>query len=165
MHLETIRSLTAHLQDPTRGLGAQLAALPLESGDTRPTTPTIADEASSFAVAIGRPPATLPTLTVELERVTGLDPERVQPIRDGQVTLLLRYCDRETAADAALRDAHIVMRALHRSLDAIPWPLVRNAVECYAITGREVGAVMQPLGDAWALVALRVTLNVRDTLT
>lgn len=164
MILETIRALADHLDDDTVGVGAKLATTPRDGSDPLPATPTILDETRSFAVALGRPPASLPALTLHLDSVIDLDPRSAQQTRDGQVAVLCRYVCREADVANGTRDAYYVMRALERSLDVLPFPIARNGIECYSVTERQYGGAMQQVGDAWVILSLRVVVQVRETV-
>jgi hypothetical protein len=165
MILETIRALADHLTDPTVGLGAKLATTPRDGSDPLPATPTIEDETRSFAAALGRPPATLPALTLHYDSVLDLDPRSSQQTRDGQVAVVCRYVVREANLATGTRDAFYVTRALERSLDVLPLPIARNGIELYSVTERQYGGAMQQVGDAWVILSLRVVLQVRETVT
>lgn len=164
MILETVRAVTDHLNDASRGLGACLATTPRDGSDALPATPAIEDETRSFAVAVGRPPATLPAITVHYDGVVDLDPRSAQRTRDGQVAIVCRYCVREADLAAGTRNAFYVMRALERSLDAMPFPISRNGIELYSVTERQYGGSMQQLGDAWVILSLRLVVQVRETV-
>lgn len=162
---ETIREVHDFLADATVGLGAMLAVLPRDGGDPLPSTPTIVNETTSFAVALNRPPATLPALTIALDTVLDLDPNAAQRTRDASVALWLKYVVKTVAANTGTRDAYYVMRALERSLDRWTTARARNGVEIYAVTERAYGTPMQELEDSWIVCGLRVVFQVRDTTT
>lgn len=165
MILEVLRVVADHLADPVHGVAAQLATIPRDAGDAVPTAPTIADESRSLAVALGRPPATLPAITVMQDGLVDLDPRQAQRSRDGQVAIVLRYCVKEGARDDAATDALLVMRACELALDALPLPRTRQRVEVYAVTDLQIGAGARELGTAWALRSLRAVFQARDTLS
>lgn len=164
MILETIRIVRAHLAAVgSTGLAQQIAATPRDAGDPAPSTPTILDETTSLAVAIGRVPETsLPALTIALDDVVDLDPRSSQKTRDGEVALLFRYIVRGPT-DTATRDWYYLCRALERSLDRIAMPSVRNGVELYSITDLRIVPPMQPLEDQWMVGGLRVVFQVRGS--
>lgn len=165
MLVETLLTLKAHLEDPTRGLGAKLATTPRESGDALPATPTILEETSSIELALNRPPAALPALGLSIDGLEDEDARRVLPLRDASVAVLARLWSKSPVTNTGLRQAYYVVRALERSLDA--WPtvaLARNGVEVYACTAREYAPKVTVLEDSWILTGCRLVLQVRDTL-
>lgn len=161
MLLETLRILADHLADPTVGLGATLATTPRDGSDPLPATPAILEETSDLNVALGRPPASLPALTLTIDGVEDLDPRVAQQTRDASVAVLVRLWYRESETDAALRDAYYTLRALERSVDLVP-ETTRNGVTLYVCTERAYVPKFAVLEDALVLSASRSVWQVRE---
>lgn len=144
MYLEPGRSLVDWFQNATYGVNALTAAVPRDAGDSAP--PTIQyfnDESRDPRVAEGNPPTLLPAVVVQLIGQAQWAGEVQTVIRDGKVSLLVRYLanarsDSAGTANMALgiTDAAYTMRGIVDSVRA--W--LRN--ENYAARTRNNIAVL-----------------------
>lgn len=163
MILETLRILADALgPSGSVPLGTHLAAIPIDAGDTVPTTPIVVDATRNLDVAVGRLPATLPALALSFDELTDLDPFSVQGIRDGHVAVLFKYGDREVNAEVAMQDALYVFRALERALDRLPLPVVRNEISMFTCVERRYVSLGAALNDQWVSAGMRAVFQVRD---
>ena len=177
MILDTLRIVSDWFADPTYGVAAMLAQVPLDGSDTRPAGVEIYDETRHADVAIGLLPVPATAghvvLAVNMARdgVT-VDGNAMPPIADGQVPIVIRIGRASSTPVTAVRDALYVSRAAYWSLRR----LMKNDADAYAArTQRNGGTVailtlahlaITPfhvqLEDVQLVATWLAVLNVRD---
>ena len=177
MILETIRYTADWFADPTYGVAAMLARLPLWGTDARPTGVDIVDETRDPDAALGLLPApSAPgrlVVAVNLARDgVNLDASCMPPIADGQVPLVLRIGRQTSDSKAAIRDALYVSRATYWSLrrlmenDAAAATARGNGnanlIAILTIAHLAVTPFHQELQDIQLVATWLAVLNVRD---
>lgn len=176
MKLETLRLLTAWLDDPTTGVNAELAGVPRVGADVLPAdVALITDETQDIDAALGRmpdaerEPERYPCLLLsQTADVTGMEPHvKPGPIRDAGVEVLIRYGVLESEAVTGTQAGDYTMRAVMRSLDAFKASpendRVLNNIYVMACEAMEPVPVWQSQKDAICTAALRTRWRVRDT--
>lgn len=117
MILETVRVVSAALENLTYGVNAQLASLDIDSGDTVPTNiVTIGNETEDFLVAMGRVVTPFPSLSVALDGDADLDGEVLTTIRDAEIPIAIRMGLSNDQAQNGLRDTYYYLRAVIKTL-------------------------------------------------
>ena len=162
MFLEVVRSLTDWLNDPTNGLVAQLAFIPLEAGDVAPTVGTIADETRNDVVAQGRIPGDN-GLAINTQEMPMMDGEVQTVTRDGQAKVLMRFGVNSQNTANAVRDTSYVLRAGIRSLRFYNTSSQqRNSIQIYTCEHLSIKPLWAPLGDQIVTGAILGLWSFRD---
>jgi hypothetical protein len=168
MRIEAVRMVTAWLKDDTYGYAAKLAALPLDGSDARPTTVTdasIVSECDDANAAFHRfDGLTLPALIVSVVgEIEYLDPQ--QPLTgdraDGNLTIQVRYAERNTAGATAIVNGAYAMRAVVASLRELHKTSnvasrTRNSVQLVNCEALSEQGVYEEVDDAWLLAAVQL---------
>lgn len=166
--LEAPRILADWLAGTTSGVNAKLDTLDYDGADPAPTdVATIADETRNQAVARERLPTPLPCLALSVERFRQ-DGEVRTTVRDGSVTVLIRYGVSNSNTATATRDGYYTMRAVVESLRELHKPAnvasrTRNGRCLLACEELEFVPLYQALEDGQVTAALRATYTTRDT--
>lgn len=170
MIIECIRILDAGARNGTIGLAVQLAAVPRESGDSVPATPTIYNEAEhgeatreSFPDGAG-PFLMIGSTTLELGNPA------VRPQPNMRVGVAFRYLYRHKDSEVALRTASYSMRALMRTMaqfitsqnGTVIALRSRNQCSLYDLNNLQGGLLSAPLDDTPVSWALTYTASMRD---
>jgi hypothetical protein len=176
MYLEPGRALVDWFQNATYGVNALAAAVPRDAGDSAP--PTVAyfnDESRDPRVAEGYPPALLPAVVVQLIGQAQWAGEVQTVIRDGKVSLLIRYLanartDGAGTANMALgiTDASYTMRGIVKSIrqwldNANYAARTRNGIAVLAADKIMPWNVSRNETDNIIVGNLVLTCDVRDT--
>jgi predicted DNA-binding protein len=174
MILETLRMWTDWQGNPTYGVNAQLATVPLDGTDARPTTlVAISDETRNGPTARRRVPDTVPVLMSRLHQAATLDPS-VGPntaIRDAEIQIATWYADNQLATETGNSNAYYVLRALERTLAKFLDPSIaiantarkRGNIEIFGATTLEHLTTFETVEDSDILGGLLVTFKVRDS--
>jgi hypothetical protein len=168
MLLETIRMVTDALNSSVYGVNTKLAGLSIDSTDSVPTSlAAIVDETRSDEVAVGRTPNTYPLLAVTLDGDTSLNGFLFSEIRDGSVTLVIRYITESQNAAVGNSEAFYVLRAVQQTLaDFVSndnaSDRVRNNVLILEMTELQHVNMFENINDALVVGALKPTFRVRD---
>lgn len=172
MILETIRACAEWLAHPTTGVAAQLAALPLDGGDERPTVPVaVADETRVGWVARRERPQEDRQVVVTVTQDTPITMagESVATYRPASVSLAVQVWSPLVQSEAAITALHYTARAVQRSLrgwlagDAAGEAArTRGGVYVQAAEEWSVTPVESSEVDALSVVSIVVPLTVRD---
>lgn len=166
--LEAARIVADWLGSTTAGVNAKLAALDYDGSDTAPTSvATIADETRNGAVARDRLPTPFPCLAITVERFRQ-DGEVRTVVRDGSVTVLIRYGVSATDTGGGTRDAYYTMRAVVESLRELnrnenQASRTRNGRSLMACEEIEFRPMYQALEDGQVTGVVAATWTTRDT--
>lgn len=164
MILQAVRALADRLEDSTYGVGARLAALSVDSGDTAPAAPTIIDETRDDDGAIGRDPVTSGSyLRVTASEVRGLDGQAAQYLHEGDVPVEITVGVKATSPANAVRDLYYILRAVVLSLDTMfATTTTRAGVQVYALLSLSAAQVRAELSDHTATGSVLATVRCRD---
>lgn len=168
MIVETIRMVADALATGSYGVNTQLASLPLDTGDTVPANVvTIADETRDDEVAVGRFPSSLPALVVTLDGNPTLQGDVVSGIRDGTISVVIRYLTTDVESSKSVTDTYNTLRAVARTMktfnsNAQSAARSRNDVQIIECLGIEVTQTFKQIDDANNTGAVRVQFRVRD---
>ena len=162
MILEVLRQVTDWLNDPTNGVAAQLALIPLDGADTAPAVGTIADETRNNSVAQQYLPST-PGIAVNIQEIPLLDPEVATVERDGEAKVLIRVGVPNVDTDNATRDTSYILRAIVRSLRLFNASTrTRNQIAVYSCIDLRLASLWQPKDDQLITGAVAATWRFRD---
>lgn len=168
MIIEAVRIIDAAMRDATIGVGAYLATVPLETGDTTPTTPTILNECQSAEAARDAfPDGVGPYLLIGSGELGELVPT-AQPQRDGTIEILIRYGSRAAATHDVLRAASYTIRAVRRTLSKLTTTAagetlrLRNQVQVIDVQQLRSVRLTAPAEDVLVTWGVIVTLRTRD---
>jgi hypothetical protein len=169
MILQAIRIIDAALRDATIGLAAQIAALSIEAGDTRPTVPTIYNETQHGQAARDQAPdGTGPWLLIASGDMSERLPT-VQPVRDGTVQILIRYVIRSQLTPQAVVSAAYTLDALRLTMASLCTTAAGNAVrsrgpiqvvDCTDLQAARLTAPVEADPVTWGMA---FTVRCRDT--
>lgn len=168
MILEVIRMVADALGHDEYGVNAKIAALPVDEGDSAPSTVvTIADETRNGDVARGRFPSGRPCLTVMLHQSVELDPEKQQGIRDGEVDVVIRMVVEDVESENGNRDTYYVLRAVKQTIAAFMdnanvADRSRNDIQIKQVLGMQAVTQFQRVEDGIITAAIVLKLAVRD---
>lgn len=158
------------LRDPTTGVAAQLAAVPIDGADARPPAPVVVDESSTPWVARRRVPADwrTPTVAVMQAGAATMAGEAIATYRSVDVTLGVQIVAPLVASADAIQALHYTVRATQRALrvwlrDASEAARTRGTVYVERSEAWTQGEVESSDEDGVSVVTLTVTLTVRDT--
>jgi len=113
MILEADRLVADWLADPTNGINAQLALVPLDGSDVKPVDlATITDETRNDTVARGEPAAPYPSLSVSVDSVTDLDGVAQVLTRDGKLKVRMRVAVDTNVTSNAIAAVSYYLRAV-----------------------------------------------------
>lgn len=169
MILETIRAVADALDNATYGVNAQLASVPLDAGDSTPTSvATITDATRDYLTAVGRLPQTRPCLTVALAEPVTMDGEVMQSDRNGEVDLIIRYGMDDADTEQGVRDTFYTLRAVVQSLRDFnsndnASDRQRNGIMVLECTNIRHLPPFTVVADDTMCSGLFVTFRVRDT--
>ncbi len=173
MELEVIRMCAAGAADPTIGINAMLAGIPLDGDDERPGTLQIYNSVDHGPIARRAVPAhdsglVFPALAIYVADAATLEQVRTV-VRDGEFPIAFSHIELESDSAKGNRDACYTTRALLRFLTRF----VRNEGAAFRKRGgvqliEAVGPVRQsPIYQKWdhGLVQSTtvVTWRVRET--
>jgi hypothetical protein len=172
MIIECIRILDAGVRNATIGLAVQLAAVPRESGDSVPATPTIYNEAEhGEAARESFPDGAGPYLLINTTTLDQSTPQ-VRPVQNMKVGVSFRYLLRSKDSEVALRTASYTMRALMRTMahlitnpsgnGTVTALKSRNQCSLYNLDMLQGGILSAPLDDTPVSWALTYTASMRD---
>lgn len=168
MIVEAVLILDDACRDATIGLAAQLAAVPAESGDSAPTTPTIYNEAEHGQAARDSfPDGAGPYLLISTQALDEATP-LVRPVQDMRVGVVFRYLIRDKNTEDALRSASYTYRALLRMLGKLFTTSagealrIRNQVGLYDCNTTQGGLLAAPETDTAVSWALTCSCSMRD---
>lgn len=169
--LETIRMVTAALNNPTYGVNAQLPTLNLDSGDTTPADiPLITDETVNGEAARGRvPKETRPVIAVMLAEDVDVPPEEANTgIVDSEVKVDIRIATSDVETQRGATDQYYYMKAVERCMreflnNTNAADRSRNGVLLESCTIMGSLRLHLPIDDEDIHGGIRVTLQVRDT--
>lgn len=177
MKLETLRLLTAWLDDAVTGVNAEIPNVPRVSPDPQPTDlALVTDETQDIDAALGRmpdaerEPEKYPCLLLsQTADVTGMEAHvKPGPIRDAQVDVLIRYGVLESDAVTGTQAGDYTMRAVMRALDRFKASAesdrLLNGIYVMACLAMEPVPIWQSQKDALCTAAIRTRWHVRDTL-
>lgn len=169
-----LRRITAALADPTTGVNARLAAVPLDTGDVAlPTVALITEETSDPFAARGQLPeadASFPCLLVGLgDGGAEFDPHQKTGVRDGTLHVLIRYAARQTASATGAQQGYDTLRAAQACLTA--WinldPNValraKNGIAIWYCDRNQIVPLWEPVEDKVITGGLQLAYRVRDT--
>ena len=169
MIIEAIRILDDAVRDATIGLAVQLAAVPKESGDSTPSTPTIYNEVQHGEAARDAfPDGVGPYLLIASQSLEDAQP-LVRPIQDFRVGVAFRYMIRDADTEVAIRTASYTWRALNRTLGLLFTTSAgltlrtRNQVGLYTMNTMQGGILSAPVNDTPLSWALTYSCTLRDT--
>ena len=167
---ETIKLYTNALRHPTYGVNAQLLALPLEDGASRPDPfQLITNELENGTVARRYVNVDEPNISVALAQPADLDPAVITTVRDAEITLAVNITLANTDTEVGHDNTYTVMRAIERATAAFLKPANAadhqlNAIEVYQCT-RMTHEVTDAYEESTPLVGvLTLSFKVRDTL-
>ena len=170
MIIECVRILDAGTRNGTTGLAVQLAAVPRESGDSVPATPTIYNEAEhGEATRESFPDGAGPFLLINTTTLDQRTPQ-VRPVQNMKVGVSFRYLYRHKDSEVALRTASYTMRALMRTMaqfitssnGTVIALRTRNQCSLYNLDVLQAGILSAPLDDTPVSWALTYTATMRD---
>lgn len=170
MIVETIRTWTDWLKDPTYGVNAQLANVPKDAGDPVPTNIAfIGDQTRDKVVAQWKEPQDFPALYVTMDGPAVGAGEVGTIHRDyDSVVVAIRYLVRNPDAEEALRDTFYTLRAIVRSVkdlahnDQAP-QRTRNGIYIGTVKSIAYGQWREGVGNATATGVVTITQDVRDS--
>lgn len=168
MILETIRAVADGLANVTYGVNAQLQTIQKDGSDATPQNVVgVYDETRSDEVAVGRYPKAYPHLTVTLDGAVDLQGEVVSGNRDAEVTVLIRYVQKNVDSSMGRTDAYYTMRAVQKALktffsNAQAADRNRNNIQIIECQGFEHIQMFDNVDDAMVTSGIRVTMFVRD---
>ncbi len=171
--VEVIRLVADALADPTTGVNAQIAAMDLRAGDTRPAPiAAIVDETRTGWVSREKLPRELlstgPILSVLQVGDAVMDGERVAVFREILVEVGIRLAAPADLSEDGTTQLLDTFRAVHRALremlrDANADSLRRsNEVEILTTEAWRQSPLVAVLDDAVVTGTLIVTFTVRD---
>lgn len=169
-----LRRITAALSDPTTGVNARLAAVPLDAGDTAlPAVALIAEETTNPFAARGQLPesdSSFPCLLVGLgDGGAEIDPHQKTAVRDGTLNVLIRYAARQVASATGAQQGYDTLRAVQSCLTA--WinldPNValraKNNIAIWYCERSQIVPLWEPVDDKVITGGLQLAYRVRDT--
>lgn len=170
-----LRRITAALSDPTTGVNARLAAVPLDSGDTAlPAVALIAEETSNPFAARGQLPeadASFPCLLVGLgDGGADYDPHQKVGVRDGTLNVLIRYAARQTESAVGAQQGYDTLRAAQACLTAWinldPNVALRtsNGITVWFCERSQIVPLWEPIDDKVITGGLQLAYHMRDTV-
>lgn len=171
MLLETLRMVTDALNSATYGVNTKLSGLSIDSGDSIPTSlAAIVDQTRSQDVAVGRYPAEFPCLVVSLNGDTQLNGFLYSDVRDGNVSVVIRYITQAENMATGVSEGFYVLRAVQQTLaDFVSNDQAadrsRNNVQILEMTELVHRQMFENIDDANVVGALQTTFKVRDIAT
>ena len=167
---ETLRLTSAAMANVTYGVNAQITTLDISVGDpTPPDVVTITDETQNIDVALDRPAVPMTSIGIVQAGPAELevdDPQQI--VRDGEVTVGIRYFAENSQTHNVKNQALYVMRAIEKTIN--DWMDESNLADrqqnnitvCF-LTGMRHEKVMSYIEDSIIAGQLTVTFEVRDT--
>lgn len=168
MIIETIRAVADALTTGSYGVNYQIQNLSVESGDVQPPQIVeIVDETRSDEVAVGRYPKNYPCLVVTLDGNPTLQGDVVSGVRDGEVSVVIRYITKDADSAKSVVDTYNTLRAVMRTLKEFNSNIrsadrMRNDVQIIECLNVEVTQTFQQLEDSFNTGAVKATFRVRD---
>lgn len=166
---DVVRLIAAWLGDATYGVGAQLALVPRDGGDSLPTTPTIIEETTDARLGRGRLPETgFPYLAVTAEPVTAIDQDVNTDDGYFRGSVRIDYVEKDVDADTAKQDGNYVLRAAVWSIrqlmrrDVGHAGRLRNQIALTRIGPVTVDGWQEQLESALTSGGFTVQLEARD---
>lgn len=164
MILEVARSLTDWLNSNTTGLVAQLALIPLESGDSVPSVGTIADETRNDLVGQQRLPGDN-GIAVNIPQLPMLDGEVTQYTRDGIADVVIRIGRTSVSTKDAIRDTSYIARAGIRSLRLYnAQQNTRNSIAIYSCLSLGIVSLWESIDDQQITHGIKGRWQFRDLI-
>lgn len=161
--------VSAFLRDPTHGVAAALAALPIDPDITRVTTLPVLDETVEAEATRLQAPDALPALVVNSAGALSQGVVAIQPFPgDVELDLVLRHLVRDSDTEDGLAALQQGQRAIRRTMarffvvDGRDTRTIRNGIQIYGM--RQYRAELyRGNEDSILTMAHTYTLSVRDT--
>lgn len=169
MIIEVLRLFTTGLLNSTYGINQQIGSLDVFSGDTvPPNVISISDESQNIVVANSRILKPMPSIAVVQAGPAELDPNVLTTVRDGEVTIGIRYYAENSQTQNIRRNALYTMRALEKFLqdffnDTNDADRIINNIQVCAVLDLRHESITAFEEDNILIGQLTLTLLVRDT--
>ncbi len=157
---ESVKILRDALEDGTIGLAVQLAAVPIESGDSQPTMPTLYDESTDGEASRDQFPDGAGPFLLISTRVAEPVHITTRPAQPDNLDVIVRYGLRAQDTAEAVRTASYTLRSVRRCLAQLMTTTagaalrVRNQAGLFQLSDVQYGPLSAPAHDtpvAWAL--------------
>lgn len=169
MLVDVVKIVNAWVTNPTHGVAAGLAVVPISAGVTRATAPTVLNEADHEGASRLQAPDTLPALLLNSSGTLQQTTPSVRPFpADAEVDLVLRHIVRDHETDDALSVLMQGQRAVQRTIARLfvvegnEAARTRNGVQLYSLRSYR-GEVYRGNEDSILTMAHTYTFSVRDT--
>lgn len=169
MVIDVVKMVDAWVSNPTHGVAAGLAAVPISAGVTRATAPTVFNEADHEEASRLQAPDTLPALVINSSGTLQQTTPAVRPFpADTEVELVLRHIVRDHETDDALSVLMQGQRAVQRTMARMfvvagnEAARTRNGVQIYSLRSYR-GELYRGNEDSILTMAHTYTFAVRDT--